>query len=254
MGHGGAPFLALGKGFFYLQHLGTLEMAEFGGPAINATADKGERAHEFRMAVALDDLGGDRGWLETELFADEGLDLRIEMGIGADGTAQHPVGNAFAGLLQPLNGAAKFVIHDAELEAEGDRLRMDAVAAANHRSEFMLLGTLCDGFAKFDQILQQDVGRFNHLHCKGGIEQVGGGQAAMNPTCRLSDMGGNLFEESDDIVIRPLFNLANFGDAEGSLFPDCHGIFLGDDAQLGHSFTGERLNLKPDFKFPLLRP
>ena len=50
---------------------------------------------------------------------------------------------------------------------------MDAVAASDHRGEFMLDGPRGNGSPEFLKILQQDVGRFAHLHGKRGVEQIG---------------------------------------------------------------------------------
>ncbi len=55
--HGAAALLAGGEIFLDLEDFGALEMAEFGGPLVDAAGDERERVHEMRVAVALDDLG-----------------------------------------------------------------------------------------------------------------------------------------------------------------------------------------------------
>ena len=76
----------------------------------------------------------------------------------------------------------------------------------------------------------------------------------MDPAGGLPDMDGHLLKEGDHVVIGPLFDLTHLLDAEGSLLADRLGILLGDDPKLGHSLTGQSLDLKPDFQFSLLRP
>ena len=252
--HGGASLLPLGKSLLHLEDFRPLEMAELGGPAVDAAADERDRRHELGMTVALDDLGGNVRGLEAEFFADVGLDLGIEMGVCSNGPADRTVCDAFPGLLQTLDGAAELVVHNGKLETEGDRLGMDAVAAADHRGEFVLLGPRGDRLQELLQVLEQDIGRLDHLDRQGGVEQVGRGESAVDPSGRLADMDGDFLEEGDHVVIRPLLDLADLVDAEGSLIADRLGILLGDDSDLGHPFAGKGLDFEPDFQFPLLRP
>lgn len=123
--HGGATLLPLGESLLDLQDFRALEVAEFGGPAVDAAADERDRRHELGMTVALDDLSGNIRGLEAELFADVGLDLGIEVGIRSHSPANRAISDAFTRLLKALDSAAELVIHDGELKTEGDRLGMN---------------------------------------------------------------------------------------------------------------------------------
>ena len=85
VGHGAGALLALGEALLDLADLGALEVAEFGCPALDAAAGDGERGEELGVAVALEDLRGERRGPEAEGAADMRLDARVEMGVGADG-------------------------------------------------------------------------------------------------------------------------------------------------------------------------
>lgn len=245
--HGRASLLAFGESLLNFQDLGALEVTELGRPAIDGATDQGDRCHEFGVTVTLNDLRGDIRRLKAKLFADELLDLGIEVRIGADSSAQHAVSDPLAGLLEAFDRADKLIVHNPEFEAEGDWLRMDAVAATDHRGEFVLFGPGGYRHEKFLQILEQDVGRLDHLDGQSGIEQIGGGESPVNPAGWLTDMGGDLLEEGYHVMIRTLFDLTHLLNAEGSLLTDRFGILLGEDPELGHPFTGQRLDFEPDF-------
>src|ERR1044071_2692153 len=59
--HGRAAFLAFAEIFFDLENFSALKMTKLGRPAINARGDDGERAEEFGVSIALDNLSGERG-------------------------------------------------------------------------------------------------------------------------------------------------------------------------------------------------
>src|SRR5450432_2337766 len=86
--HRGAAFLAGAEKFFDLEDFGPLQMAQLRRPAIDARGDERERGAKFRVAIALDDLGGKDRRLQSEFFANMTLDARIEMRMSADGAAE----------------------------------------------------------------------------------------------------------------------------------------------------------------------
>ena len=87
------------------------------------------------MPVALDDLRGNLVGLQTEFLADV---LSRPSGSGARSvpTAPEilPTAIDVAGALEPFERPAKLVVHQRHLQAERDRLGVDAVRAADHRA------------------------------------------------------------------------------------------------------------------------
>ena len=171
--HGRAAFLSFGEKFLHLENFGALQMTEFGGPAVNGTGGEREDGHEFRVAVALDDLRGECGGLKSELGADLLFDARIEMRTRADRAAQFAHGDALAHFDEAFAHAAEFVIHQRHLEAEGDRLGVDAVAAPHHGRELVRAGLIGCGGADIIDALDEEVAGRGHLHGKRGVEHVG---------------------------------------------------------------------------------
>src|SRR6266704_1155564 len=55
--HRRATFLAFTEEFFYFENFCTLEMTKLCCPTVNTGGDHGERGDEFRVTVALYDLG-----------------------------------------------------------------------------------------------------------------------------------------------------------------------------------------------------
>ena len=91
-------------------------------------------AKEHRVAVARNDLR--RGGLDgkPEFFRDMGFDARIDIRKGADGAGNRAGRDLFPRVHETLAGARKFGIGLRELQAEGHRLGMDAMRAADHRA------------------------------------------------------------------------------------------------------------------------
>ena len=206
------------------------------------------------MAVALDDLGREHGGFEGELFANGFLDARIEVGVGADGAADFADADTLAHFAEALERAGEFVIHQRHLQAETDRLRVDAVAAADHRGEFVLLRADGHRLAQGEEIGFEQIAGLEHLDGDGRVEQVGRGETLVNPARGGADILGDILEERDDIVVRAFFDLADFFDVESSLGADFGGVGFRDRAEFGHRLTGEGFDLEPDFEFALLGP
>src|SRR4030095_3353971 len=89
------------------------------------------------MAIRLDDLGRDCSRTQSEFLTNFALNSRIEMGVCADCAAQVPDANAFPPLCGPFFSAPEPVVHHRHLQAEGDRLRVNAVTASDHRRLFV---------------------------------------------------------------------------------------------------------------------
>ena len=117
-------------------------------------------------------------------------------------------GNRLSRGFEPLQCAAKFVVHQRQLQAEGRRFGMDAVAAANHRSELVLLRSGGNGLAQDLYVLDEHASRLHHLHGKGGINHIAAGQAVVQPPAGgRADVFGDVRGEGDDVVIERALEL-----------------------------------------------
>src|SRR6266480_48141 len=76
----------------------------------------------------------------------------------------------------------------------------------------------------------------------------------MNPARCWSDRPGNVFEKSNNVVIRSLFDLQDLRNGETRSLANFRRILLWDLAQLCHRLAGKHLNLQPNLELPLIRP
>ena len=90
----------------------------------------------------------------------------------ADRAADFTNGDRVPGAIQPRNRPAKLVVHQRHLQAERDGLRVDAVRAADHWHQLVLLRLRGDYVAQIEHILNENVGRLRHLHRERRIHDV----------------------------------------------------------------------------------
>src|SRR5882757_11510182 len=76
----------------------------------------------------------------------------------------------------------------------------------------------------------------------------------MNPPCCRPDRTGNIFEKSNHIVIRPLFNLQDFRNGKARTLPNLRSILLRNLAEFRHRLAGKNLDIQPNLKLALVRP
>jgi hypothetical protein len=97
------------------------------------------------------------------------------MGAGADGAGDFAHGHDVAHGLQSSQRATQFVVHQRELQAEGRRLGMNAVAAADARRELMFVRATGDDGPKLLHVGDEDVRALLHLHGVAGVPDVAAG-------------------------------------------------------------------------------
>ena len=68
-----------------------------------------------------------------------------------------PTRDSLRGLREPFFGAAEFVEHQRELQPESDRLRVNAVAPADHRRHFETPRLVRDDLAQLLQVLREKI-------------------------------------------------------------------------------------------------
>src|SRR6266550_727183 len=69
---------------------------------------------------------------------------------------------------------AKLMEHQRQLQPEGDRLGVNAVAALDHWCLFVALRLFADCFSQYHKVVGQNLRRFGHLHRQRGVENIGG--------------------------------------------------------------------------------
>ncbi len=213
------------------------------------------RPHELhgeihRVPVARHDLRRDRLRRKAQLFADIGLHPRIDIGEGADRAGDRAGRDVVARRDQPRPGAVELGISESELEPERHRLGMDAVAAADRRRQFVLVGTALEHRHQRLEILDEDLAGLLQLDRQAGVEHVRAGQALMEEARFGADLLGGPGQEGDDVMLHHRFDRIDARDVDGRL---CRPIFahpgrrfLGNRTELRHRVERVRLDLEPD--------
>jgi hypothetical protein len=247
--------LAWGEKLLGLQDFRALQMAELGGPPLNAGPNQRQGPDEFGVQIPLHHLRCHGRRTQAQAFADPRFHCRRNMRARPDRTGEFPHRDCFARAFQAAQGAAEFIVHQRHFQSEGRRLRVDAVAAADHGSENVLGGLLGDDRLEGLDIRDENGRRLRHLHGEGSVKNIAAGQPVMEPAAGgradvLRDVGG----EGDDVVIERAFQLFAALRLEGR--PRLHHrvILLRHDALGGQGLAGEQFDLEPYFQLALLGP
>ena len=153
-------------------------------------------------------------------------------------------------------------MHERELEAEGGRFAVDAVAAANAGHELGFPRPPRNDFAQRLYIGDENVGALNHLHGAGGVAHIAAGQAEMEPAAgRAFDFLGDGGGEGDDVVIEDFLQFLlprNEAGQVGKPFVtaglDFGEVSSGHDALLDERLAGKEFDLEPDAELVFVRP
>ena len=167
-------------------------MADLGRKALERGGRDGECREELRMPVALHDLGCRRLGLEPEPLAGDALDLGIDRRIVADGARELSDANSFERARDPAPGAVELEGPDRELQAEGRRLGVDAVRAADRERQAVLVRPLHHrGEGPVDPIHDQ-LARSAKLERERRVDHVGRGEPVVEPAACLSELARRL--------------------------------------------------------------
>ncbi len=175
--HRRAALLAGREIFLGLEHLGALQVADLGRQPLDRGGDHAQRREEHRVAVARDHLGRDGLDRQAHLLRDMRLDPGIDIGEGADRARNGAGGDLGARGDEAGAVAGELGIGLRQLQPEGDRLGMDAVAAADRRGQLVLEGAALQHREQLVEIGDQDVGGLAELDREAGVEHVGAGHA-----------------------------------------------------------------------------
>ena len=95
------------------------------------------------------------------------------------------------------------------------------------------------------QTFKDGCGCFLEQESLRGVDDVGGGEAEVQPAGFWADLFCDGGGEGDDVVARLKFDLLDAGDLEVALGADGLGGFLRDDACIGEDFACGRFDFKP---------
>src|SRR5207248_5903004 len=204
------------------------------------------------MAVARDDLRRDRLRVEPELRRDVFLDPRIDVGEGADGAGYRAGRHFLARGEEASVVAGKLGVMPGELQSEGRRLGMDAVAAPYRRRQFVLEGAALQDREQSIDIGQQNVGGLRQLHRKASVEHIARGHSLMHEARLGADMLGEVGQKGDHVMAGLALDLVDALGLEAAALPDGASGALGDDSQRRLVIASMRLDLEPD-PVPVLR-
>ena len=118
-------------------------------------------------------------------------------------------------------GAVELGIGLRELQAEGRRLGMDAVRAADGRRHLVLEGAALERGQQRVDVGDQDVGGAHELHGEAGVEHVGRGHALMHEARLRPDDLGEMGQEGDDVVLDLALDRVDARDVEGGVAGPC---------------------------------
>jgi hypothetical protein len=227
-----------------------------GGDLVERGAEDGEAGDVGGVAVALDDLRGDGYGLETEFVADGFFVLGLEVAEGADGSGELADAEVFGGGVEAGEVALHLGVPEEELEAEGGGFGVDAVGAADDGGVLELEGALLEGFGEGEDAGADDGGGFAELEGLRGVDDVGGGEAVVEPAggFGVGDVFGDGGGEGDDVVADFGFDLVDAVDGEVAAVADGVGGGLGDEAEAGEGLRGGDFDGEPAAVLVLVGP
>ena len=162
-----------------------------------------QRRHQLGVPVALDDLRRDRRRLEAEPRADRRFDRRIEMREGADRAGDLADRDRLAGAADALDVALQLARTTAPASGRTSSARRARRACGRSSA---CAGALRRGVRTTAQqrgeSCEDQVARLAHLQRLRGVDDVGGGQAEVQPAAARADVLGDVGREGDQVVLR----------------------------------------------------
>ena len=136
-------------------------------------------------------------WVETgsgsrpSFFATCASTARVDIGEGADRAGNLAGRDFLARGDEAVAVAGELGVMPGELQPEGRRLGMDAVAARDHRRVFVLEGAPLQRRQHRVEVGEQEVGGLGQLHRKAGVEHV----ARRHPLVHEARLGPDMLGE-----------------------------------------------------------
>ena len=137
-----------------------------------------------------------------------------DVGEGADRAGDRAGRDVVARRDQPLAVAGEFGIGLRELEPEGRRLGVDAVAAADGRRQLVLERAALEHLEQRVEIRDQQVGGLLQLHRERGVEHVGAGHALVQPAPLRPELLAGPGQEGDHVMLGDRLDRVDRGDVD----------------------------------------
>ena len=252
--HRRRALLAAAKRLFDFADLRLLQAADLEREFLERGGQNRQRRHELGVTIALDHLRGHGRGRETQAAADRLLDRRIEMRKHADGPGDLADGDDVARALHSDATALELRVPEGQLHAERHRLGVDAVRAPDHRRPPVFVSAPLDRRGELVDVLQDQIARLSHLQTERRIEDVGRGQAEVQPAGGRADLLGDRRRKRNHVVLGGLLDLLDAGDVERRLLPQFARIRRGHDAGFHQRVGRGQLDLEPGFVAPLIAP
>ena len=187
-------------------------------------------------------------------LAREPLELGVGCGVGTDGAREladaHPLERA----RDPLPGARQFEGPAGELEPERRRLGVHAVRAADLQRLAVLLRPCRNGGEGAVEPGEDEHAGLLDLQRERGVDDVGGGEAVVEPAALLAELLGDGVDEGGRVVVERRLELGHALRARRSRLGDARGCLCRHDSQLGPGRRRCELDLEPGRELPLVRP
>ena len=179
--HRAGAFLFFREELFGFADLGALEVADFGGDFVER-AGRGWRGWRRRQRgghAGLPALRPLRG--AVRVGADCLFVLGLEVAEGADGAGEFAYAEVFGCGVEAGEVALHLGVPEEKLEAEGGGFGVDAVGATDDGRVLELEGALFEDVGESDDAGADDGGGFFELEGLGGVDDIGGGEAVVEP-------------------------------------------------------------------------
>ncbi len=252
--HCGRAFLALAKRFFEFADFRALEVADFKRDFLNSCAGNSHGTEIFAVAVALDNLRGDRSRPQTKPLAHVTFDFHSRMCVVANRPRNFPHAYRLFCLAQPRGIAFHLFMPEQAFQAERDRFRVHAVRATHHDGVFVRAGHGLELRTERLDVSNQAICRAHHAHALGGINNVRRCEAEVDVARLRADVLSQVGGESHHVVAKRLLELFDAFDAEFCPAPNGLKGVAGHFSLLGPCLADQQLDLEPDFEFRLIAP
>jgi hypothetical protein len=253
--HRRGALLSLPERLLYLGHLGAREMAHLECELVERRRGDRERGEQLRVPVALEDLrrGGSR--LQAESLAGDALEIGIGRRVCADGARELADAHAVERARDTGACAVELEGPAGELDAEGRRLGVHAVRATHLEGFAVLLGPRRHDGQRAVEPGDDEGAGLADLQRERRVDDVGGGEAVVEPAAFLAQPLGHGVDERRRVVVERRLDLRHaLRRRPLRVLLQRLGRLGGNDAELGPGRGGGELDLEPGLEPALVRP